>query len=313
VYGFRMNETFVRVGSRVSAAFRTTVPVNAYYFKNARAVIEDSSNVYDIPLENINGLQSLWELHWIIPESLSGDDFRVSFELDLYDITYKSEDSFIVSDTELLSENIDIVVDQYGPHDISFWLNGFVTKYVIPYTVFVYIRANGSEEELRAEFYEITTDSERTFVHLTRLFHDTVYDVTFRFTDPTDRVTDKTIQFKTEDVEIQAPLFYSIEVRRESDAIVASAVLYQSLGTLRWYVFLSHQEVQAVDIVPSLTSNDESVVDVRMNTLYDGSAIDYRYDLFVYFVSFYDNDLIDNTYVTVEYNVQTIRLIVGNF
>lgn len=301
IHDFKISNTFVKVGSRVFSTFRTTVPVNVYYFKHALAVTESPRMEYEIPLTNINGLQSIWNIYWEVPEALSNMDSMVRFEIRLYDSVYTTENSTIVSDALLLPENIFVSIDQIGPHDISLWIDGFDTTYVVPYTVFVY-----ANDDLHAEFYERTKDSEKIFVHLTRLFHDTIHNVTIRFTDPVGSVTDKILQIRTANVDIRAPLFYSIVAKRESDVIVASAVLSPSSGNFTWYVFLSHHEIEPVtNIISSLTPNNDNEVSVRLNTLYNGEAIDFEKDIFVYFVSFY---------VPIEdYNIQMIRLIVGNF
>lgn len=196
VYGFRVSETFVTVGTRVSATFRTTVPVNAYYFKQARAVTENPRQEYEIPLVNINGMQSSWEIHWIVSDALKDVDSRVRFEVDLHDIWYTTDNSVIVSDAVLKSEDIDISVDQYGPHDISLWINAFTTRFVVPYTVYVYANTN-----LLIGIHKLTKDSERTFVHLTQLSKNTLYNILFMFIDPNERKTEKLLQVHTQDVD----------------------------------------------------------------------------------------------------------------
>ena len=232
VYGLTTQEKFVKALQPVHVTFRTTVPVNAYYFKELRAVTEHGDTI-SISISKLDGLQTDWRFVWEVPEELAGRDTQIYFEIVLYDKMYRTTEPVTLVETVLDPADIDAYVDQVGTHDISLWLMGIETKYPIPHKVSVMLN---SETQLIHESY--TSLTEKLFVHPQNLVHNTDYTISLLFEDVIGRIVEKVIG--TERTLGTGSMFYSIDVTQDIRGTVVTAKLLPSGD---WTVFISETEL----------------------------------------------------------------------
>lgn len=276
---FAMQQVISESGRQVRAHFRTTVPVNAYYFRNARAVTDN--HAYDIPLDNINGFQSTWHIDWTVP-TIEQDTFA-HIEIELYDIYYRTSNAVLINNLSLTAENVRITLDQTGPHDVSFWFQ-IQTPYVIPFRVNIQAEFNG-ETHAQLTWDNVTTDSEPHFAHLTHLYHNSEYSIRFVLTDPIDRSFTFFQTANTLPVNTEAPLFYRIETQRVNTGVSVSAVFYPvPPEDHRWYVFASNDDISIHEVLPSLTPSTATVVAVSLTSIYTGDPLENQ-GIYIHLVS----------------------------
>ena len=235
VYNLTIQEQFVQALQRVHVNFRTTVPVNAYYFKELKAVT-DHGDVLDISPSKVDGLQTDWRFVWNIPTDLAGRDTQIHFEIKLYDRVYRTTHPVTLVETVLDPGDVDFYVDQVGKHDISMWLKGIETKYPIPHKV--YLKLNSETVlEVHASY---TSSSEKLFVHPQNLIHNTDYTIGLLFEDVLGRQVEKVIGTKR--TLGTGSMFYSVDVVRYiSDTIVTATLLPTPPGA--WTVTMSETEM----------------------------------------------------------------------
>lgn len=232
VYSLITQERFVKALQPVHVSFRTTVPVNAYYFKELKAVTEHGDTI-SIPTSKLDGLQTDWRFVWEVPEELAGRDTQIYFEIVLYDKVYRTTEPVTLVETVLDPADVEAYIDQVGHHDISLWLMGIESKYPIPHKVSVKLN---SETQLFHESY--TSLTEKLFVHPQNLVHNTDYTISLLFEDVLGRTVEKVIG--TERTLGTGSMFYSVNVTQDVRGTVVTAKL---LPPGDWTVFISETEL----------------------------------------------------------------------
>lgn len=252
VYGLTTQEKFVKALQLVHVSFRTTVPVNAYYFKELRAVTEHGDTI-SIPTSKLDGLQTDWRFVWEVPDELAGRDTQIYFEIVLYDKVYRTTEPVTLVETVLDPADIDAYIDQVGNHDISLWLMGIETKYPIPHKVTV--KLNSETQFFIHESY--TSLTEKLFVHPQNLVHNTEYTISLLFEDVLERSIEKVIGTKR--TLGTGSMFYSVNVIQDVRGTVVTAKLLPSGD---WTVFISETELALDSIFSQVSQASGSGEDV---------------------------------------------------
>ena len=282
VYGLTTQERFVKALQLVHVFFRTTVPVNAYYFKELKAVSEHGDSI-SIPPSKLNGLQTDWRFVWEVPTQLSGRDTQIYFEIHLYDRVYRTTEPVTLVDNMLDPEYIDVYIDQVGKHDISLWLGGIESKYPIPHKVSLKLNSE-TIQEVHGSYTSLT---EKLFIHPQDLIHNTDYTISLLFEDVLGRVIEKFVG--TERTLGEGSMYYSINVTQDARGTVVTAKL---LPAGDWTVVVSETELVLDSVFSQGNSGSGSGEDVLYISLYYPSG-------WVY--------LIHEDHVTNTTHVQTVQ------
>lgn len=254
VYSLTTQEKFVQALHPVHVSFRTTVPVNAYYFTELRAVTEHGDTIGILP-SKLDGLQTDWRFVWEVPAELAGRDTRIYFEIVLYDKVYRTTEPVTLVETVLDPGDIEARIDQVGTHDISVWIIGIESKYPIPHKVS--LKLNSETPDVIHESY--TSLEEKLFVHPQNLVHNTDYTVSLLFEDVLGRQIEKVVG--TERTLGSGSMFYSIDVTQDVRGTVVTAKLLPTPGD--WSVIISETELILDSILAHTGSVSGSGEDVQ--------------------------------------------------
>lgn len=237
VQDFVIDPTYTLSGNQVTASFRTSYAVNAFYFRSIKAT--NGELEFAIPISALSGFQNTWHFNWTIPEEIKVGTIR--FAIQLYDKLYESENEVLVITTPLSPSDVKVSVVDVGAHDATFWLESIDTPYAVPYKPSVNaVRQDGTIDATIA-WESFSKNTDRVWVQLTNLIHNHNYTFRFMFTDPFERVTVFELNRYTQDIESYRPVLYNTNSVQNADGTVSvTGEVHHSIhNDFTWYAFTS--------------------------------------------------------------------------
>lgn len=185
VQNFVVDPVYTITGHQVTASFNTSYAVNSFYFQSIKAI--HGVREFELPIAALSGFQSTWSFRWTIPDEIT--DGTIRFALRLYDKVYQTTNQAFVVTNPLSPSEVSVSVVNIGVHDATFWLESINTTHDVPYGVRVdAVRPDGSVDATMT-IDTFSKNTNRVWIQLTHLIHNTSYKIRFVFTDPFDRTT----------------------------------------------------------------------------------------------------------------------------
>jgi len=234
VQDFVVDPVYTLPGNQVTVSFRTTYAVNAFYFSSIKAIHDERE--FSIPISALSGFQNVWNFKWTIPDEI--EDGAIRFVVHLYDKVYQTNNETLVLTTPLSASQVKVSVVNLGSHDVTFWLESVETLIPdVPYVVRV--EAVRDDETIDASVV-LEAFSNRTWVQLTHLRHNTLYTIRIVFTDPFERATTVELIRYTRDIESDRPVLYNTHSIHTVQGISVTGEVHHSIhNDFTWYAFAS--------------------------------------------------------------------------
>lgn len=236
VQDFVVDPVYTLPGHQVTASFRTSYAVNAFYFHSIKAI--HGEHEFSIPISALSGFQNKWDFKWTIPDEI--EDGVVRFVVQLYDKLYQTNNEALVMTTPLSDSQVKVSVVNVGSHDVTFWLESIDITYDVPYEVRVDAVRHDGTVDASVVTETFSRKSNRVWVQMTHLRHNTLYTIRIVFTDPFERVTVFELIRYTQDIESDRPVLYNTSSIRSADGILVTGEVYHPIhNNFIWYAFAS--------------------------------------------------------------------------
>lgn len=241
VQNFTIDPVYTVSGQQVTASFDTSYAVNSFYFQSIKAI--HGASEFELPIAALNGFQSKWSFRWTIPNEIT--DGTVRFAVLLYDKVYETTNQAFVITNPLSSSDVSVSVVNIGSHDLTFWLESINTTHDVPYRVRVDAVRPDDSVDATMNIDTFSKSSNRVWVQLTLLRHNTSYRIRFVFTDPFDRTTVFETSRHTLDIESGRPVFYGLGFATNTDGTVSvTGEVHHSIHhNFTWHVFAGVNEL----------------------------------------------------------------------
>lgn len=240
---------YVQPGTDIRVEWKTTTPVNQYYFDNVNLYIPWTNTTSDYEA-NIDGVRTNWNIPLSVPASLTSlSNPMISFSIDLNDVNFSSNICAIDLGPPT---GVSITVHNVSENEVQWLIENLVDDTDIPHEVQIQTYANITGELVDQRVVSSSfTINDSIIANIDSLIDNFSYDFVFTFKDILNQTFITTI-YDTTTLNSLIPVFYDTKSTLLSNSIqIESNIVHE---------FNVNVYAMAVDRSPTDDTNVQSYI-----------------------------------------------------